>query len=174
MKATSISFAICSFVILMGCTLPASPMRASSITPGTTTSAQTVVSVPLQGSFEGPQTVTPGTPPFATVEVHGEGEATHLGRFQISLPHTVNFATSTASGICTMVAADGSTITADFTGQAQLGPIVSIVEHATITGGTGRFSNISGTFTIHRLFDPAAGWTTGTLTGTLQIVKPAP
>jgi hypothetical protein len=127
------------------------------------------VSVPLKGSFEGKQTVTPGTPPFATVEMNAEGQATHLGRFEIALPHTVNFATSTASGICTMTAADGSTITAAFTGQAQLGPVVTIVEHATITGGTGRFAGAAGTFTINRTFTPATGRTAGELSGTLEM-----
>jgi hypothetical protein len=129
--------------------------------------------MPIKGSFEGTQTVTPGTPPFATVEMNAEGEATHLGRFAIALPHTVNFATATANGICTMAAADGSTITADFTGQAQLGPVVTIVEQATITGGTGRFAAASGTFTIHRTFQPATGRTTGKVSGTLAMETPA-
>jgi hypothetical protein len=57
---------------------------------------------------------------------------------------------------------------ADFTGQAQVGPIVSIVEQATITGGTGRFAGASGTFTIERLFDPAAGTTSGSFGGTIS------
>jgi hypothetical protein len=101
--------------------------------------------------------------------MRAEGEGTHLGRFEIALPHTVNFATSTATGICTIVAADGSTLTASFTGQAQVGPIVTIVEQATITGGTGRFVDASGTFTIDRTFEPATGRTAGAFRGTLQM-----
>jgi hypothetical protein len=100
-----------------------------------------------------------------------EGTGTLVGRFEIALPHTVNFATATASGICTIVAADGSRIVADFTGQAQVGPIVTIVEQATITGGTGRFADASGTFTIRRTFDPATGLTTGEFDGTLTLAK---
>ena len=161
------------FVLLAGCNAPAFPTSASPVPPGAATSAHGVAIVPFEGSFEGSQTITPGTPPFVTVEMHADGEASHLGRFEIALPHTVNFATSTAAGICTMVAADGSTITADFTGQAQVGPVVTIVEQATITGGTGRFANVSGTFTIHRTFEPATGRTTGTFEGSLELARPA-
>jgi hypothetical protein len=130
-----------------------------------------VASTPFRGAFDGTQTVTPGTPPFATVQMHGEGEGSHLGRVEIAVPHTVNFATATATGICIIVAADGSRIVASFSGRAQLGPIVTIVEQATITSGTGRFANAAGTFTIRRTFDPASGLTTGDFDGTLNVTK---
>jgi hypothetical protein len=45
-----------------------------------------------------------------------------------------------------ITAANGDTLTADFTGEAQVGPIISILEHATITGGTGRFAGAAGNF----------------------------
>jgi hypothetical protein len=126
-----------------------------------------VASVPFKGSFEGRQTVTPGPPGSATVEMHAEGTGTQLGRFEIALPHTVNFATASASGICTIVAADGSRLIASFTGQAQIGPVVTIVEQATVTSGTGRFANAAGSFTIRRTYDPATSRTTGSFEGTL-------
>jgi hypothetical protein len=81
----------------------------------------------------------------------------------------VNFATASASGTATIVAADGSRIIATFTGQAQIGPVVTIVEQATVTSGTGRFANAAGSFTVRRTFDPATGRTTGTFDGTLQL-----
>jgi hypothetical protein len=168
MKGSLAVLGVFSLTVLVGCSAPTAPSSASLAGAGT--SAKGAVSLPLKGSFEGPQTVTPGTPPFVTVEMNGEGEGAPLGRFAIALPHTVNFATSTATGICTIVAADGSTIVADFTGQAQVGPVVTIVEQATITSGTGRFASASGTFTIRRTFDPAAGWSTGTLEGSLELV----
>jgi hypothetical protein len=124
--------------------------------------------VPFKGRFEGTQIVTPLTPPLASVEASATGNATHVGRFTIELPHTVNFATRTAQGTCTLVAANGDVLIADFTGQAQGGPIVSIVEHATITGGTGRFAEATGSFTIERVFDPVAGTTSGSFQGTIS------
>jgi hypothetical protein len=124
--------------------------------------------VPFNGRFDGTQTVTPLTPPLASVETNVTGTATHLGRFTMALPHTVNFATRAAQGTCTIVAANGDTLVASFTGQAQLGAIVSIVEQATITGGTGRFAGATGRFTIERRFDPAAGTTAGSFEGTIS------
>jgi hypothetical protein len=129
--------------------------------------------VPFKGSFEGTQTVTPGTPPFATVVMEGTGTGTVVGRFEIALPHTVNFATSSASGIATIIAADGSRLIASFTGQAQVGPIVTIIEQATVTSGTGRFANAEGSFTIGRTFNPATGVTSGEFEGTLELGRPS-
>jgi hypothetical protein len=140
--------------------------------PGTGSEGAAIASgadaVPFRGRFEGTQTVTPLAPPFASVEVSVTGNAGHLGRFTMELPHIVNFATSSAAGTCTIVAANGDTIIAAFTGQAQVGPVVSIVEHATITGGTGRFADASGSFTIERVFVPAAGTTSGSFEGVIS------
>jgi len=168
MKGSLAVSAIFSFVLLTGCSAPTAPASAPPAVSGGTAA---VANRPFKGSFDGTQTVTPGTPPFATVQMQGEGTGSHVGRFEIALPHTVNFATATATGICTIIAADGSRIIASFSGQAQLGPIVSIVEQATITSGTGRFANASGTFTIHRTFDQASGRTTGEFEGTLALSK---
>lgn len=123
--------------------------------------------VPFHGRFGGSQTVTV-TFPTASVEASVSGTASHLGRFTMELPHTVNLMTSSASGTATLVAANGDMIVASFTGQAQVGPIVSIVEQATVTGGTGRFAGAAGSFTISRVFDPAAGTTTGSFSGSIS------
>jgi hypothetical protein len=45
----------------------------------------------------------------------------------------VNFAIRTGVGTYTFEDANGDSLTADFTGQAQGGPIVSIVEHAVVS-----------------------------------------
>lgn len=127
-------------------------------------------SVPFKGRFEGTQTVTPLEPPLASVEGEATGNATHLGRFTVEFPHTVNFATASGVGTYTFTAANGDTLTATFTGQAQRGTVTSIVEHATITGGTGRFVGATGSFTAQRLFDPANGTTTGSFEGTISSV----
>lgn len=129
---------------------------------------QAAVAVPFKGSFEGTQTVTPVQPPLAMVEGEATGQATLLGRFTVEFPHTVNFATASGVGTYTFTAANGDTLTATFTGQAQLGTVTSIVEQATVTGGTGRFAGAAGSFTARRLFDPATGTTTGTLEGTIS------
>jgi hypothetical protein len=100
--------------------------------------------------------------------VSATGTATLLGRFTLEIPHTVNFATATGDGTYTFTAANGDTLTADFTGEAQVGATISILEHATITGGTGRFAGAAGIFTAHRLYDPVNGTTTGSFEGTIS------
>jgi hypothetical protein len=169
MKGVLAVFGAFSFVILAACSGPTAPTGEPQPAAGAGTFARGTAPLPFTGSFEGSQTVTPGTPPFATVEMNAEGTGTLVGRFEISLPHTVNFATSSASGTATIVAADGSRLVASFTGQAQVGPIVSIVEQATVTSGTGRFATASGSFTIHRVFEPATGITTGSFDGALRL-----
>ena len=127
------------------------------------------VAVPLRGQFEGTATVTPLDPPFAQVNVSATGQASHLGRFTLEIPHVVNFATRSATGTMTLTAANGDTLTASFTGQSQIAePLVTIVETATVTGGTGRFADASGSFTVNRLFDRSTGITQGTLEGTIS------
>jgi hypothetical protein len=105
------------------------------------------------------------------VDGSATGEATHLGRFTVEFPHIVDFATRTGEGTFTFAAANGDTLTAAFVGQAQPGPIVSIVEEATITGGTGRFAGAAGNFTARRLFDPASGTTQGSFEGTFILSR---
>ena len=131
--------------------------------------------VPFKGSLEGNVTVAPLTPPYVQVDVDAAGKATHLGRFSLAIPHVVNRASSTAIGSYEFTAANGDTLTADFTGQSSLTAapgVLAIVEIATITGGTGRFAGATGSFTIERLFDTVAGTTTGSFKGTISAPGP--
>ena len=106
--------------------------------------------VPFKGRLEGVVTVTPvpGSPPFIVdVLVEGTGNATHLGQFTLDIPHRVNRATRTAIGSYHFTAANGDTLSADFTGQSMptaTPGVIAIVETATITGGTGRFAGATG------------------------------
>ena|SRR5688572_593729 len=168
MKGSVSAVAMFGLVLLVGCSGPTAPIGVLP-SAGGDTSAKGAMSAPFKGSFEGSQTVTPGTPPFSFVDMNGEGTGTVVGRFDIAMPHNVNFATATATGVATIVAADGSSLVAAFTGQAEVGPIISIVEQATITSGTGRFASATGSFTIRRTFNPATGHTGGTFEGTLQL-----
>ena len=130
--------------------------------------------VPFKGSLEGTVTVTPvpGSPPtIVDVLVDGTGTATQLGQFTFTIPHRVDRAARTASGAYHITAANGDTLSADFTGQsmptATLG-VISIVETATITGGTGRFAGATGSFNCERSYDTFTGTTTGSFKGTIS------
>lgn len=165
--------------------VPAASDQASITSPGgdatgTGTGAGAVAGpaaagqqVPFRGTLEGVVTVTfdPPPSPFASVLIRGMGNATHLGRFSVAIPHRVNFATSTGIGTFEFTAADGDTLTAALTGQA--GPpdpagVLAIVETATITGGTGRFARATGSFTVERRYDTITGTTTGSFEGTVS------
>ena len=168
MKA-SFAAATLSVLLCAGCSQPTSPTRELD-SAGLERSGQSSASheVPFKGRFEGTQTLTPQQPPFGLVNGSATGNATHLGRFTVAFPHTVNFATRTGVGTYTFEAADGDSLTADFTGLAQGGPVVSIEEHGAITGGTGRFAGATGRFVVQRSFDPSTGVTEGSFEGTIS------
>ena len=131
--------------------------------------------VPFKGSLEGVVTVTPLKPPNVSVLVKATGNATHLGQFALAIPHTVNRASMTATGTYQFVAANGDTLTASFSGKATptaTPGVLSIVETATITGGTGRFAGATGSFTCVRLFNTVTGTTAGSFNG--AIAAPGP
>lgn len=174
MKSSFCLPALVLAVFAAGC---ANSPTAPSVSPAASglgaTASQSPQSVPFKGSFEGSQTLTPGTPPFGTVNGSATGTGTHLGEFTVTFPHTVNFATRTGVGTYTFTAANGDTLTASFTGAAQGAPLVSIVEHATVTGGTGRFAGASGTFTVERQFNQLTGATEGSFAGEISSVGSA-
>jgi hypothetical protein len=141
---------------------------------GLTAPAAAEEQVPFKGNLEGNVTITPvpeSPPTIVDVHVEGAGNATQLGRFTLTIPHRVDRATRTASGSYHFTAANGDTLSANFTGQSMptetLG-VISIVETATITGGTGRFAGATGSFTSERLFDTFIGTTTGSFSGTIS------
>jgi hypothetical protein len=127
--------------------------------------------VPFRGSFDATVERTQVDPATVFVEVEGVGRGAHLGRFSVSAPHEVDAATRTAAGTYTFTAANGDTLTADFTGRAaptETPGVLLIVEIATITGGTGRFAGASGSFTVERLYDMVDGTTEASFEGTVS------
>ena len=127
--------------------------------------------VPFKGSLDGDVTRTPVGDTQVRIDIDADGTATVLGQFTLEVPHIVDIATRTAAGYYRFAAANGDTLTAEFTGTA--GPsdipgVVRIVEVATITGGTGRFAGATGGFTAVRLYDPVAGTTVGYFEGAIS------
>ena len=127
--------------------------------------------VPFHGSLAGVFTIT-DTFPFATVSANLTGNATHLGRFTLALPHTVDLSATPPSAIGTFVfiAANGDTVTGTFVGAVDSAapPVVHVTEPATITGGTGRFAGASGSFTIERSLNLVTLTTSGSFNGTIS------
>jgi hypothetical protein len=127
--------------------------------------------VPFRGRFEGGVAATPIDPPFLSELTKGMGDATQLGRFAFVRPETVNLLTSTSIGSFAFTAANGDILTADFTGQGSLTAtpgVLSVMETAFISGGTGRFAGATGHFTVTSSFDFATMLTVGSFEGTIS------
>ena len=127
--------------------------------------------VPFIGRLEGFETITPIDPQFLSALMKGTGDATQLGRFTLVRPEIVNLLTSTSIGSFAFTAANGDTLTADFTGQGSLSAtpgVLSVVETAFISGGTGRFAGATGHFTATLSFDFATNLTAGSFEGTIS------
>ena len=126
----------------------------------------------LKGSLQATETHLV-TPPTMFVDGTGSGNATQLGSFTMSFQGEVFLPTLfAASESATLVAADGSSIFGEGSGQGTLTGtpgIVSIVETYAITGGTGRFVEASGSFTVERLVDRATLTSSGTINGNIVL-----
>lgn len=162
---------------------PASPTSTTTALLGserqegsTQTQARNGSTLPFRGSFTGRTSGTvncPSTCPPTTLTVRGTaaGTASHLGRFTAAVEEVVDIPTAMSSGTIEFTAANGDRLLAATVG-GEVGftpPNISHIEQtATITGGSGRFSRASGTFTIRftQIIDFANG--TATLSGSFE------
>jgi hypothetical protein len=108
--------------------------------------------------------------PTILLDREGTGTATYLGRYTEHVVMQINIPTLSSMGAATFSAANGDTLTASVVGQAtRTGPTaLSILEIYTITGGTGRFADATGTFTLHSTLNQTTGVSTGTFSGAID------
>jgi hypothetical protein len=108
--------------------------------------------------------------PIRVVDRVGTGTATYLGRYTEHVVLQVNVLTMTSTGTATFTAANGDTLTTNVAGHStRTGPTtLSIVEVYTITGGTGRFADATGSFTLESNLDQVTGVSSGTLSGAID------
>ena len=108
--------------------------------------------------------------PIRTITREGTGTATYLGRYTEHVTAQINVLTMSATGAATFTAANGDTLSASVVGQAtRIGPtVLSIVEVYTITGGTGRFADATGSFTLHSTVEQTTGVSSGTFSGAID------
>jgi hypothetical protein len=108
---------------------------------------------PLKGSTSATTTVNIAT---QTGTSQGTAVVSHLGRssFTLNFAFTITGGTVNVTGTGTLVAANGDEVFVTFTGTATPpAPVPAVGQRIpgsnvfTITGGTGRFSDASGTFT---------------------------
>jgi hypothetical protein len=87
----------------------------------------------------------------------GSGVATYLGKYTEDVTMVINIPTLSSMGAATFTAANGDTLLA-----------TSIVEVYTVTGGTGRFADATGGFTLHSTVDQTTGISSGTFSGAID------
>jgi len=124
---------------------------------------------PFKGTFSAVET-SQLVFPILSVNREGTGTATYLGKYTEHATFQVNVLTLSGTGPATFTAANGDTLFTSGVGQATpISPtVVSIVEVYTITGGTGRFADATGTFTLVRTLDQTTGVSTGTFSGAID------
>lgn len=103
---------------------------------------------PFKGRINGQFVATATANPILFNSVAtAQGNATHVGRFTKVTSDTFNLATGEVTGIFTMTTANGDLLTGEYSGfVVSAATTFSWLLNATITGGTGRFTNATGQF----------------------------
>ena len=125
---------------------------------------------PFKGTFNGVETGETAFP-IRSITREGAGTATYLGKYTSHLTAQINLLTSHATGAATFTAANGDTLTTTVEGQATpttTPGVLSVVEVYTITGGTGRFADATGSFTLNSTLDQVTGSSSGTFSGAID------
>jgi len=111
------------------------------------------------------------------IDLAGTGTLAHLGAVEVTSRNcsgadVYSTTVEITAGAATFKAADGSTVTSTFIGRQQppaAGRHISAYTTThTITGGTGRFANAAGTWTIAGTVDLSIGRLVGDVTGWLS------
>jgi hypothetical protein len=130
--------------------------------------------VPFKGSVQAVETYDVQFPTLF-VDTTGTGVATHLGLFTVTWEFTVNLLNGAGIGSAHFIAANEDSVFTESFGQGnptKEDPDVSFIkEMHTITGGTGRFADATGGFTLERLVNTVTGVTAGSFSGTIVFHK---
>ena len=151
-----------------------SPLAPTSATDRSNqTQARAGEGVPFRGSLNGLETVVVA-PPSLLVSGTATGTGSHLGCFTATYTAAIALATGSATGDISFTAANGDRLDATFIGQTTptAEPSVSSIEEVvTVTGGTGRFADTTGTFTIQRVLNHSTGESSGSFDGFINTGK---
>jgi hypothetical protein len=144
-----------------GCSQPTSPsllsgstLTSSSVGSGTLGALSSPAEVPFKGTFQGND--TPGTPPLQSIA----GNGTHVGEFSASAgsaPQSTHWIAANGDSIDTTY----SPISVRHVDSAPCQVVdaqpedgyAEIIQMHVITGGTGRFAGVQGSFTLTKYHD---------------------
>jgi hypothetical protein len=133
--------------------------------------------VPFTGFFhaiEESVTLLPPEVPFPTliVDANGFGHAALLGRFTINYEVEVNLDEFSGVGTTEFHGSQGNSFTTSTEGQGTVPTedgISFIFETHVVTGGTGKFRDVSGTIEVFRVINVFTGETFALFDGTLFL-----
>jgi hypothetical protein len=128
--------------------------------------------VPFRGTVEGIDSDAGGTFPVFDRSLSGRGQASLLGRLTLTAEWQINVLTDPVEGVgsFTLTAANGDTLFGTSTGLGVVvGGFAYIQETHTITGGTGRFADATGTFAAGRVLVEATGMYASSFDGTIDL-----
>lgn len=148
-------------------------LAAASILGGTAAASE---QRPMRGEFTITIAATnPRCGDALTLGFDGVGLATHLGQLTGVASHCTEFTLFTQAvplwdGVATFTAADGSTISTNYSGWqgTPVGGLAEVSSTHTIVGGSGRFAAAAGTWTLNNVIDFTTGSATGSLSGWLS------
>ena len=145
-------------------------MTALFLTASLTGLAAADKAVPVKGSIQAVESYSFAFPTLF-VDAIGSGNATRLGSFTVTYEFEVNVLNGAGIGSAHFIAANGDSVFTESLGQGtDVGDdVASIVETHIITGGTGRFADATGSFTLERLVNLVTGVTSGSFDGTIVI-----
>ena len=108
--------------------------------------------VPYKGKEVGDVTRGAFQFPFSYNSTVAEGEATLIGHYTLTGNFVVDVRFGTATGVFTLIAANGDMLFLDMEGHAVPTDLTRTVANFTVTGGTGRFEGATGSFTADNQF----------------------
>ena len=160
-RASSLFLAV---LTVAGCTQFESPVAPQRTIAALAPASANLVTRPWEGSCEGTGTFRPD---FITLDITGTCHLSHLG---LTTTVGVEITGIVLSGVHMFTAANGDILYTTTAGQATLKPDFSGVTFSnieTVTGGTGRFANASGSATRIGSTNFSDGSATWEIVGTL-------
>ena len=144
-------------------------VAAFAVSLGTVAVSAVAAETPFKGTVEAVETGTVVFP-IRSATREGTGTATYLGRYTEHITIDINLLFMSSTGAATFTAANGDTLTATVAGQAtRTSPTtLSVVEVYTVTGGTGRFADATGSFTLRSTVDQPTGVSSGAYSGAID------
>ena len=123
--------------------------------------------LPFNGTVDSTETSVTVHPSMSTTAT-GSGNATQLGSFTIHYQGEINLLDLSNTEKAQFSGSNGDSLRAEAVGQAtqdRTPDMLNVVDIYKITGGTGRFSGASGTFTLKRLVSLTTGAASSTFEG---------